>query len=70
MLLYLGSHVRGNSRLYLIKSPLRLKKRRQRFIRTRNETLSVAMRVAVIRIYDSAGNMIEKREHAGDFKEP
>ena len=25
---------------------------------------------AVIRIYDSAGNVIEMHEHAGDFKEP
>jgi hypothetical protein len=25
---------------------------------------------AVIRVYDSAGNVIETREHAGDFVEP
>jgi hypothetical protein len=25
---------------------------------------------AVIRVYDSAGNMIETRERKGDFKEP
>jgi hypothetical protein len=25
---------------------------------------------AVIRVYDVAGNVIEKREHKGDFKEP
>jgi hypothetical protein len=25
---------------------------------------------AVIRVYDSAGNVIETHEHAGDFKEP
>jgi hypothetical protein len=25
---------------------------------------------AVIRVYDKAGNVIETREHAGDFKEP
>jgi hypothetical protein len=25
---------------------------------------------AVIRVYDAAGNVIETREHAGDFKEP
>jgi hypothetical protein len=25
---------------------------------------------AVIRVYDEAGNVIETREHAGDFKEP
>ena len=25
---------------------------------------------AVIRVYDDAGNVIETREHAGDFKEP
>jgi hypothetical protein len=24
----------------------------------------------VIRVYDEAGNVIETREHAGDFKEP
>jgi hypothetical protein len=24
----------------------------------------------VIRLYDSAGNVIETHEHAGDFKEP
>jgi hypothetical protein len=24
----------------------------------------------VIRVYDSAGNVIETYEHAGDFKEP
>jgi len=27
-------------------------------------------RDAVIRLYDAAGNMIETREHKGDFKEP
>jgi hypothetical protein len=27
-------------------------------------------RDAVIRVYDEAGNMIETREHAGEFKEP
>jgi hypothetical protein len=25
---------------------------------------------AVIRVYDSVGNMIETHEHKGDFKEP
>jgi hypothetical protein len=25
---------------------------------------------AVIRVYDSAGNVIETHEHTGDFKEP
>jgi hypothetical protein len=25
---------------------------------------------AVIRVYDSTGNVIERHEHAGDFKEP
>jgi hypothetical protein len=25
---------------------------------------------AVIRVYDEAGNVIETRKHAGDFKEP
>ncbi|HEX9271426.1 MAG TPA: hypothetical protein VF899_05995 [Pyrinomonadaceae bacterium] len=25
---------------------------------------------AVIRVYDSAGNVIETHEHKGDFKEP
>jgi hypothetical protein len=25
---------------------------------------------AVIRVYDAAGNVIETREHTGDFKEP
>ena len=25
---------------------------------------------AVIRVYDEAGNVIETREHAGEFKEP
>jgi hypothetical protein len=25
---------------------------------------------AVIRVYDEAGNVIQTREHAGDFKEP
>jgi hypothetical protein len=25
---------------------------------------------AVIHVYDSGGNVIEMREHAGDFKEP
>jgi hypothetical protein len=25
---------------------------------------------AVIRVYDTAGNVIERHEHAGDFKEP
>jgi hypothetical protein len=25
---------------------------------------------AVIRVYDEAGNVIETRQHAGDFKEP
>jgi len=25
---------------------------------------------AVIRVYDSAGNLIETHEHAGEFKEP
>ena len=25
---------------------------------------------AVIRVYDSTGNLIEMHEHAGDFKEP
>jgi hypothetical protein len=25
---------------------------------------------AVIRVYDEAGNVIERREHAGDLKEP
>lgn len=25
---------------------------------------------AVIRVYDDTGNVIEAREHAGDFKEP
>ena len=25
---------------------------------------------AVIRVYDAAGNVIERHEHAGDFKEP
>jgi hypothetical protein len=25
---------------------------------------------AVIRVYDSAGNVIETHDHAGDFKEP
>ena len=27
-------------------------------------------RHAVIRVYDTAGNVIETHEHAGDFKEP
>ena len=27
-------------------------------------------RAAIIRVYDSAGNVIETHEHAGDFKEP
>ena len=27
-------------------------------------------RDAVIRVYDEAGNAIERHEHAGDFKEP
>jgi hypothetical protein len=27
-------------------------------------------RGAVIRVYDTAGNVIEMREHAGDFREP
>jgi len=26
--------------------------------------------MAVIRVYDEAGNVIETREHADDFKEP
>jgi hypothetical protein len=26
--------------------------------------------VAVIRVYDEAGNVIETHEHTGDFKEP
>jgi hypothetical protein len=26
--------------------------------------------IAVIRVYDDAGNVIETQEHAGDFKEP
>jgi hypothetical protein len=25
---------------------------------------------AVIRVYDAAGNVIEKHQHEGDFKEP
>jgi hypothetical protein len=25
---------------------------------------------AVIRVYDAAGNVIQRHEHAGDFKEP
>jgi len=25
---------------------------------------------AVIRVYDSAGNLLETHEHTGDFKEP
>jgi hypothetical protein len=29
-----------------------------------------APRVAVIRVYDEAGNVIETHEHKGDFKEP
>jgi hypothetical protein len=35
-------------------------------------TLDTALRRphdAVIRVYDEAGNVIETREHAGDFKE-
>jgi hypothetical protein len=27
------------------------------------------LRDAVIRVYDEAGNVIEKQEHAGEFKE-
>jgi hypothetical protein len=30
---------------------------------------SPALTDAVIRVYDSAGNVIETHEHAGDFKE-
>jgi len=26
--------------------------------------------IAVIRVYDAAGNVIETHEHAGDFREP
>jgi hypothetical protein len=26
--------------------------------------------IAVIRVYDAAGNVIETHEHAGEFKEP
>src|SRR5207249_11514258 len=32
-------------------------------------SISKAM-MAVIRVYDKAGNIIEAHEHAGDFKEP
>ena len=40
-----------------------------------SSALSVSMRPsegcdAVIRVYDKAGNLIEKHEHGGDFKEP
>jgi hypothetical protein len=63
----------------------KLNKRSQLFIRTHDETLSVvAVCVcnaigsakfrnrsydAVIRVYDDAGNVIETREHTGEFKE-
>jgi hypothetical protein len=39
-----------------------LQKRHQLFIRSHNETLSVAAR-------DESGNVIETHEHKGDFKE-
>jgi hypothetical protein len=60
-------------------------RRRQLFIRSHNETLSVAAmhnelnqpsqfnrrsHNAVIRVYDAAGNVIETHERKGDFKEP
>jgi hypothetical protein len=63
---------------------LNLDKRSQLFIRTHNETLSVAVRVnnedrlrkilqprieAVIRVYAATGNVSETHEHAGKFKE-
>jgi hypothetical protein len=33
------------------------------------QSFSAAHMNAVIRVYDEAGNVIETREHAGDFKE-
>jgi len=40
--------------------------------RTQSDTRSIAAasRDAAIRVYDSAGNVIETHEHKGDFKEP
>jgi len=35
--------------------------------RTQSDTLSTA--VAVIRVYDEVGNVIQMHEHKGDFKE-
>jgi len=32
-------------------------------------TISQSLHAAIVRVYDSAGNVIETHEHAGDFKE-
>ena len=62
-------------RLLIAHRRFQFHKRSQFFIRTHNETLSVvAVRVSnpdrfVIRVCDSAGNVIATHEHAGDFKE-
>jgi hypothetical protein len=34
-----------------------------------SEVLQPAHRIAVIRVYDEAGNVIETHKHAGEFKE-
>jgi hypothetical protein len=44
----------------------KFQKRSQLFIRMHDETLSV---VAMVRIFDERGNVIETRKHTDDFKE-
>jgi len=43
---------------------------KKRFGRRLNDVQDAASHRAVIRVYDTAGNVIETHEHASDFKEP
>jgi hypothetical protein len=54
-----GTPCRGSDRR------LQFHKRGQLLIRTHNETLSVAL----TRVYDDAGNVIQTHERKGDLKE-
>jgi hypothetical protein len=76
MLVFISREFRKNlaslSRLFAASADRRFQfqKRRQLFIHTHNETLSITMGLAAIRVYDEDGNVIERTEHAGDFTEP
>jgi hypothetical protein len=54
-----------NNSVFLNRFPLPIIGNRAGIVNSRIEYCD-----AVIRVYDDAGNVIETREHAGDFNEP